>query len=480
MLVHSSLVAVVHAGDHAVTRNLEVDQIVGGGHQIALLIQNLHQDVRQVLTVCSDDLPVWRQADLGRLAGGADHIGGDLVALGVVGHGLQLAGLIRHHPLQINVAVLLLIGPSVLGLELVKDLFAQRFPVEEELHCGGIGIGLYPDTALAVLDVVSGVSLPVPVGHQVDHGVVLHAGPDTLIHIKCILGDAGGIHRAEVRALGRPGAVGAGLADVVKAGPHKLAQNPFPVPVHLPGMLHGGAPAHRAAVIIAAADVKGIVILIIAPAAHGGRGLAAHDDPVGVLLIMGLIVGGIVTAFTVVEAGDVTDVGHLLHVVIAKASDEVIIALGGGSGGIHFLDPAIELGGSLHRGSHDFVTQRPHDDTGVILSPLHHVFDVELRPSLARRGVRMGGSLAEETVVVIGPLSVLPTVEGLVDDHQTQPVADLQQLVRGRIVGHADSVDSHFLHGLHLPLDGPVVGYCAQRALVVVHTHAVELHIFTI
>ena len=43
-------------------------------------------------------------------------------------------------------------------------------------------------------------------------------------------------------------------------------------------------------------------------------------------------------------------------------------------------------------------------------------------------------------------------------------------------MGDADSIDAHPLEDFHLSLDGTVIRHRAQSALVVVHTHAVELH----
>ena len=72
---------------------------------------------------------------------------------------------------------------------------------------------------------------------------------------------------------------------------------------------------------------------------------------------------------------------------------------------------------------------------------------------------------------------MLPHVEGFVHHQQAQPVAELEQFRRGRIVAGADGVDAQPFHDLELPFGGAAVDGRAQRAQVVVHADALQLEV---
>ncbi len=190
--------------------------------------------------------------------------------------------------------------------------------------------------------------------------------------------------------------------------------------------------------------------------------------------------GGVVAGLTIVEAHNSRHIRDLFHACIPETADKVVEAFGGRSGRIYFRHPVHQLRGCAYAGIYDLISDGPQDDTGIILSTVYHVFNIELCPGLSFLCIRMGRGLAEETCVVLRSLRGFPTVKGFVDDHQAQLITDLDQLVCCRVVGYTDGVDAHALHGFHLTLDGTVVCHCAQGSLVMVHAHSVQLHVLAV
>ena len=74
----------------------------------------------------------------------------------------------------------------------------------------------------------------------------------------------------------------------------------------------------------------------------------------------------------------------------------------------------------------------------------------------------------------------MPAVEHLLNDKHSLLIADIDQILSRRVVRHTDGVASHVLQNLHLALNGPVPGLRAQRALIVVHTNALQLHVLSV
>ena len=70
----------------------------------------------------------------------------------------------------------------------------------------------------------------------------------------------------------------------------------------------------------------------------------------------------------------------------------------------------------------------------------------------------------------------VPFVESLIPNHNTHPVAQVEQLGCGRVVAGADGVYPHVLHDLQFPLHRPGVEGHAQRAEVGMQADAVQLH----
>src|SRR5208283_4551293 len=88
-------------------------------------------------------------------------------------------------------------------------LHAEALAVQEELDRVAVGeADDGNDLALA--------SGPVPVRREVQHG---DFGPETLVEVEAVLGEAAGIDDSGARCLGGP----TRLAEVVDAGPHKIA-----------------------------------------------------------------------------------------------------------------------------------------------------------------------------------------------------------------------------------------------------------------
>ncbi len=175
---------------------MEFHIIVRCGNHISIFVQNLNEDVGQILSVSRDDLTVRCQANLGRLSCRRQNVLSNDIAIQIPGHCLQLARLVIHHPLQVNVAVLrLLVRPSVACLKLEEILLSKALPIQEQLYAGCVRVGLHFNLSVC-FDTV--IVLPVPVGKQMHHRVLLHRSPLALVNVVSILRDTCGIHSAKV------------------------------------------------------------------------------------------------------------------------------------------------------------------------------------------------------------------------------------------------------------------------------------------
>ena len=503
------LTAVVHAHDGALALDGELDVHVVGVDQVAVGVLDVDGDVAQVVAVGHDGVAVSGHSEL-RGAGSALHhaaaLGiGDLVALGVKRLDFQSTLSIGHHEGGVQALIAGLLGESAsagsegavgvagVGGGLGGGGSANFLTVEVDLHHGSVGVHHHFHLAAAVHHDV----FAVPGGQHVEGGHILV--PLALIQIVAILGQAVGVDDAEVRGLGRgptahsagAGAVpGGGLADVVKASPHKLAHGGVQLEHTPPGVGSNSAPTHGALVVgsqqTVAAHVHTVALAVIhATAVDGGGSLGVVHLPALAHTSLQVADGGVVVADDAAvlghHSGDlVGDVPVLLELVVAK---------GGGTGGVNLFDPVNEVLGdggivavtSVGHALEDLITQRVHDDGGGVLVLVDHGLDVILGPGHA--------GLAAQDVVVLGdghvePLGVVlgvavlgqsPGVEGLVDEHDALAVGNLHQLRSGGVMGDADGVAAHLLQNLHLALDGAVPGLGAQSALVVVHAHALEL-----
>ena len=170
--------------------------------------------------------------------------------------------------------------------------------------------------------------VPVPVHTDVYHGLLV---PEGLAGIVGILGEAGGIRVAKVAVAGM---IGRGLADVVDARPHELAQRKLGIAVlgehdaQILGAPAGGAVEQGGALqVIVTEDIGGFREMIDAAAEHHGGGFAAVDDPIRVLGMMILLV-----FFRVVVAYRIHPLGAVLralpgHVVGAEGGEAVALGV---------------------------------------------------------------------------------------------------------------------------------------------------------
>ena len=502
------LTAVVHAHDGALALDGELDVHVVGVDQVAVGILNIDGDVAQVVAVGHDGVAVSGEGELRGTRGALHHAAalglGDLVAVFVKGLDFQSTSGIGHHEggIQALIARLLGVSVSTLGKGAVGVTSvggghggggsAHFLTVEVDLHHGSVGVHNHFHLVVAVL----GHIVLVPGGQHMEGGHIVV--PLALIQIVAILGQAVGVDDAEVRGLGRgpaahsasAGAVpGGGLADVVKASPHKLAHGGVQLEHTPPGIGRHGAPAHGALVVggqqAVAAHIHTVALAVIHATAGDGRGrLRVVHLPALAHTSLQVGSGGVVVADDAAILGHHS--GHLVGDVPVLL--ELVVAKRGRTGGVNLFDPVNEVLGdggivavaSIGHALEDLVAQRVHDDSGGVLVLVGHGLDVKLGPghaSLAAQDVvALGDGCVEPLGVVLGVavLGQSPGVEGLVDEHDALAVGDLHQLRSGGVMGDADGVAAHLLEDLHLTLDGPVPGLGAQSALVVVHTHALE------
>ena len=111
----------------------------------------------------------------------------------------------------------------------------------------------------------------------------------------------------------------------------------------------------------------------------------------------------------------------------------------------------------------DLVADAPHHNRGVVAEVVQHVDHVALGP------------LVEEAVVAVLAFGHVPLVEGLDHHHESHLVAQLDKLRVGHVVRGAYGVAPHILEQGELTSQRRPVHRGAQRAEVVVQTHAAEL-----
>ena len=110
----------------------------------------------------------------------------------------------------------------------------------------------------------------------------------------------------------------------------------------------------------------------------------------------------------------------------------------------------------------NLVADAPHDHAGMIAVPAHHVRDVRDRPLVKQLRVP---EAARHTVVSASDPFVLgrrELVKGLVHDQQAEPVTQIQQLRRGRIVTGANGVGAQFLQNAQAAFKH-LVRHCRTR-----------------
>ena len=514
------LATVVHTDDLARALDGQGDVHVVGVDDVAVGVLDPDGDVAQVVAVGGDGGPVGLQFQPGSTTGGLDHattigVGNGGLTVSLEGFDLQGAFPVVHH----ESGVQLLVGgaaylegprtgvPAAVG---VVSTWCVRHsggsgayfcPVQVQLDHGGVGVDHHFHLPIPINEHV----IPVPGGQQMQsvHLIV----PLALIEPVGILGDTVGVHNTEVRGLGGgpsiiihvPGAravPGSGLADVVKAGPDELAHGGILRQSVIPGLAGHGAPAHSALVIRGEQPVSlaavGVVVLpvIHAPAVDGGSSLCVIGQVATILPSLEPVVARAVV--------DTDDTAKLLddggHTGDAPICSTIVVPDGGRAAGIHFFQPGAQVPGdagiladpAFIGPLEDLVAQTVHNYRRGVPVLIHHSLQVELGPSHAVSPSHDGVTLTHGPLKpggVILTVSVLghdPAIEGLVHDHHALFVCNLDQLGSSGVMGDPDGVDPHLLEDLHLSLNGPVPCFGSQRALIVVHTHALELHLFPV
>ena len=110
------------------------------------------------------------------------------------------------------------------------------------------------------------------------------------------------------------------------------------------------------------------------------------------------------------------------------------------------------------------VADGPEDDAGMVAVPPDQGDQILLHPFVEERGI------------TVGLLGDSPGVRQLVHDEEAEPVAEVQQFRRGRIVGRADGIAAHLLELEQAPLPHRIVPGCAQSTRIVVQAHALQEH----
>src|SRR5690349_1539581 len=85
-----------------------------------------------------------------------------------------------------------------------------------------------------------------------------------------------------------------------------------------------------------------------------------------------------------------------------------------------------------------------------------------------------------DEMVVVGRLSLGPTVEGLVQDHQAHGVGQVEEFWRRRVMRRPESVGAHLLQGLELTLGSPIVDSGADGALVMVIASSLNVDVLAV
>ena len=83
-------------------------------------------------------------------------------------------------------------------------------------------------------------------------------------------------------------------------------------------------------------------------------------------------------------------------------------------------------------------------------------------------------------ILVVPIFPICPAVKCFIHNQYSQFITSVQQRVSRCVMCSPDGITSHFFQLFHLPVDSVTVCRCAERPLVMVHTHAFELHILTV
>ena len=213
-------------------------------------------------------------------------------------------------------------------------------------------------------------------------------------------------------------------------------------------------------VVILAHGAAGDGELVNAAGADGRGCLAAEDDALRQLVVIGLVLER-----TVVEPGDIKCGSHVVaHYGIRRVHAHRdrpcgILAVADGRQPVRHLRSLCLVVLVGH-----FVAYAPHHDGGCVAEVADEVYQVAFRP------------LVEVLVVTVGYLGRAPFVERLGHDHDAHFVAQADEFGRRHIVRCADGVRAHFFQLQEAASQRAFVHGHAQRAQVLVVADAFELN----
>ena len=159
---------------------------------------------------------------------------------------------------------------------------------------------------------------------------------------------------------------------------------------------------------------------------------------------------------TIVETGNV----HHLGKARLEGCLGTVHTLGDRTGGVVLMAEVLQtfayLDSFLAPLLGNLVADAPHHDGGMIAVVLYEIDDILIRPFLEEGGI---------AVLAFG---VYPHVETLGHHHHAERIAQLHLESGGHVVGGADGIASHLLHGLDLTDEGSLVFGSTERTEVVV------------
>ena len=449
--------------------HLELDFVVGERTQVAVLINDLDRDERQILAVGLDLTAVGHEFYVVRFACGV-HLGfGHRLAVFIVSHHFHRSRFILGvHPHQ---AVTLLAQEACRahGVFAVVNLYRQvlcalalALAVDEHFGRGVVGVDEYRrHFAFA--------AFPVPVWQYVQRFGFLV--PVAAVEVIAVFRQACKVENAEQRGVAWPIAViRSGFAKVVKAGPHKFAYAIGEVVV-LDEVVFGQVRPTAVFNVVGRCLVVGIFLHraannreFVHTAGTYRRGcFAAEND-----LLRQLVVVDLVLVRAVVES---RHVHHGSHVVVDNGIG-VVHALSYGACGVfavaNVLQVTRDFGTVIVALVGNFVADAPHHHAGVVAELVQQVHHVFFRP------------FVEELVVAVVHLRSFPFVKCFGHHHHTHFVAGTYQLGCRHVVGSAYCVATHVLENANLAANTGIVGNAAERAEVVVVAHAAEVGVLAV
>ena len=287
-----------------------------------------------------------------------------------------------------------------------------------------------------------------------NHWVFLVVRPFCHVVIIAVLRETGGIHLPEVRVFCK---IRSGLTDVIPTAPDKLSKTVIPVSVgthnHIGifGTPVGGAVTEGGALTVVIGEKTiGQREMVNASALQCGRSFAAENAPVRVFFVMLII--------------------EMLHIIVANEIHFCSTGLGTFAShniGTHADDSiavVIQLfyGIAKHTGNFqspvkvdivNLIADAPDEHRGVIAVLPYPASEILFPPFL------------EIVAIIIIGFTFFPHIKTFCIEKKSHLITEFHQLHAGHIVGTADGVDTHILHGFQLPAKGfPVHGstQCSQ------------------